>query len=268
MFGRWDCLGCLWRSQIAPPLLWQAVNNKCLVAGALVCLVASYPLPARAATLSDVDFANLAVRCAPAVPEWVLGAVARTESNFQPWILHDNTAHTSDSPVSLAAAEVTATAWIAEGHSVDLGLMQINAANLPALGMTVREALDPCASLAAGAAVLRAAYGDGSVGAGHQTALLMALSIYNTGTPLKGIMNGYARTVMRNAGETIASVSSVPLRPTIAPDLPPAWDVSATGIYMQAHGAPWLVPLGLGVTAQSVVAARDAGSPRQPMRSP
>ena len=72
MFGRWDCLGCRWRSQIAPPMLRQAACYKYLVAGALLCLVAAHPSPALAATLSDVDFANLAARCAPAVPEWVL----------------------------------------------------------------------------------------------------------------------------------------------------------------------------------------------------
>ena len=249
-------------------MLRQAACDKYLVAGALVCLVAAHPSPALAATSSEADFANLAARCAPAVPEWVLRAVARAESNFYPWMLHDNTVHISDSPASLAAAEVEANAWIAEGDSVDLGLMQINASNLPALGMTVRGALDPCTSLAAGAAVLRAAYGGAPVEAGQQAALLMALSIYNTGSPLKGIMNGYARTVMRNAGVTIAPVSLVPAGPTIAPDMPPSWDVSATGIYTQAHGAPWLVPLGLDVSAQSVVAANDAGSPRQPMRSP
>ena len=109
MFGRWDCLGCRWRSQIAPPMLRQAACDKYLVAGALVCLVAAHPSPALAATLSDVDFANLAARCAPAVPEWVLRAVARTESNFHPWMLHDNTVHVSDSPASLAAAEVEAS---------------------------------------------------------------------------------------------------------------------------------------------------------------
>jgi len=249
-------------------MLWQAACYRYLGAGALACLVAAHPSPALAAALSDADFANLAARCTPAVPEWVLRAVARTESNFYPWMLHDNTVHASDSPTSLAAAEVEASAWIAEGHSVDLGLMQINSANLPALRMTVREALDPCASLAAGAAVLRAAYGDGPVGAGQQAALLMALSIYNTGSPLRGIMNGYARTVMHNAGEAIAPVSLAPAKAISPPDMPPSWDVSATGIYTQAHGAPWLVPLGLGVTAQSVVAANDAGSIRQPMRAP
>ena len=245
-----------------------AISRKYRLAGVLACLIAVRPVPVSAATLSDEDFATLAARCAPGVPVWVLRGVARTESDFHPWMLHDNSTHASDSPASLAAAETEAAGWIAEGHSVDLGLMQINAANLPALGMTIRAALDPCASLAGGAAVLRAAYGAGPVDAGQQAALLMALSIYNTGSPLKGIMNGYARRVMRHADEAALPLSAAQLPPVTALDMPPAWDVSATGNYAQAHGAPWLVPLGLDVAGQSAAAAAEAGSPRQTMRSP
>lgn len=238
------------------------------LAGVLLCLSAISPPPVFAASLSDADFATLAARCAPGVPEKVLRGVARTESNFYPWRLHDNSTHASANPASLANAEAQATAWIAEGHSVDLGLMQINSANLPALGMTIGAALDPCASLAAGAAVLRAAYGGGPVGSGQQAALLMALSIYNTGSPLKGIMNGYAMRVMRHADEAASGFSASPLPPANEPGMPPAWDVSATGSYARTHGAPWLVPLGLDATAQKIALADEAASPPQTMRSP
>ncbi len=146
--------------------------------------------------------------------------------------------------------------------------MQINSANLPALGMTIGAALDPCASLAGGAAVLRAAYGSGPVDTGQQAALLMALSIYNTGSPLKGIMNGYARRVMRHADEAASGLPVPPLPPANEPVMPPAWDVSATGSYARNHGAPWLVPLGLDVAGRSNAAAAEADSQLQTMRSP
>ena len=238
------------------------------LAGVLLCLSTISPVPVFAASLSDADFATLAARCAQGVPEWVLRGVARTESNFYPWMLHDNSTHVSASPASLANAEAQAAAWIADGHSVDLGLMQINSANLPALGMTINQALNPCASLAGGAAVLRAAYGAGQVDAGQQAALLMALSIYNTGSPLKGIMNGYARRVMRHADEVASGLPAPPLPPANEPGMPPAWDVSATGSYARTHGAPWLVPLGLDATAQKIALADEAASPPQTMRSP
>jgi type IV secretion system protein VirB1 len=238
------------------------------LAGVLLGLSAISPVPVCAANLSDPDFATLAARCAPDVPERVLRGVARTESNFYPWMLHDNSTHASANPASLAAAEAQATAWIADGHSVDIGLMQINSANLPALGMTIDQALDPCVSLAGGAAVLRDAYGTGPVHTGQQAALLMALSIYNTGSPLKGIMNGYARRVMRHADEAASGFSASPLPPANEPGMPPAWDVSATGSYARNHGAPWLVPLGLDVAGRSNAAPAEADSPHQTMRSP
>jgi type IV secretion system protein VirB1 len=139
-----------------------------------------------------------------------------------------------------------ASLWIGHGDSVDIGVMQINSANFSALGLTVRTALDPCASLAAGAAVLQAAYGGGGTSADQQVALLMALSRYNTGSPLKGIMNGYAHTVMMNAEANalpiLAADSPAAVSPVLTdPKAPPSWDVSATGKYAEAHGAPWLV---------------------------
>ena len=234
----------------------------------LTCFMAVSPLPVSAASITDADFSKLAAHCAPSVPEWVLRGVARTESNLRPWILHDNTAHLGANPPSLVAAEAEATAWIGAGHSVDLGLMQINSRNLSALGMSVSNALDPCASLAAGAAVLRAAYGGRPVGTGRQAALLQALSVYNTGTPLRGIMNGYARAVMHNADEAFATTSVALAEPLAAPDAPPSWDVSATGTYTQTHGAPWLVPLNLSSTGRAQAAANSASVPSQPKRSP
>jgi type IV secretion system protein VirB1 len=246
----------------------RAKFRKYRLAGVLLCLSAISPAPVFAATLSDADFATLAARCAPGVPVWVLRGVARTESDFHPWMLHDNGTHASANPASLAAAEALAAARIAEGHSVDLGLMQINSANLSALGLTVDAALDPCASLAGGAAVLQAAYGTGPVRSGQLAALLMALSIYNTGSPLKGIMNGYARRVMRHVDEAATALSVPSLPPAIAPDMPPSWDVSATGSYARAHGAPWLVPLGLDVARRTNATAAEADSQLQTMRSP
>lgn len=203
------------------------------------------PGAAGAAPLSTADFGALADHCAPAVSVATLGAVAKTESGLDPWALHDNTTKVSERPPTLQAALSDAGQWIGRGDSVDLGLMQINAANLAALGMTARGALDPCTSLAGGAAVLQAAYGGGRTSAEQQVALLMALSRYNTGSPFKGILNGYARRVIVNAhaeaGEPPASAPQTVTRTD--PNAPPSWNVWATAAYAQAHGAPWLIPL-------------------------
>ncbi len=205
------------------------------------------PWVARATSLSTSDFAALAARCAPSDPVATLQAVAKTESGFDPWALHDNTTGISEKPASLQDALGEAWSWIDRGDSVDVGLMQINSGNFSALGLTARSALDACASMAAGAAVLNAAYGGGQASPDHEVALLMALSRYNTGSPLKGIMNGYARTVMNNAADddplSPPDDASVGGDVIADPNAPPSWDISATAAFAQAHGAPWLVSL-------------------------
>jgi type IV secretion system protein VirB1 len=65
--------------------------------------------------------------------------------------------------------------------STDYGLMQINSGNLALLGLTPATALDPCRSIAAGAR------------------LLVSFSRYNTGSPTRGIANGYAVAVVAAA---------------------------------------------------------------------
>jgi type IV secretion system protein VirB1 len=222
------------------------------------------------------------------VPHGILGAVARTESNLDPWALHDNTTGVTEQPASLQAALSDAWAWIGRGDSVDVGLMQVNSANFSALGLTIRSALDSCASLSGGAAVLQAAYAGGKTTADQQVALLMALSRYNTGSPLKGIMNGYARSVMENAGadrlrSPAAQSHAVDTQVLTDSNAPPSWDISATGTYAEAHGAPWIVsppspsasakqsegqPEPMAAT-ETVVANVVATSPTQPTtRSP
>lgn len=224
-----------------------------LVAGA-VGAACGTPTAAGAARLSQTAFAALAAKCAPAVPITTIRAVAQTESGLNPWALHDNTTGITAKPTSFEAALSEATRWIGEGHSVDLGLMQINSANLGALDMTARSALDPCASLAGGAAVLRAAYEGGKTSADQQAALLMALSLYNTGSPFKGIMNGYAHKVLAAVREEELPPPSHTTGPEApaAPDVPPPWNVWAGAAYAQKHGAPWLLPLSPQPTARAV----------------
>jgi type IV secretion system protein VirB1 len=221
----------------------------------MLCLV---PTAALAMPLSQTEFTVLATRCAPMVSTRTLEAVARTESGLDPLVLHDNTTGQKDQTGSPELAVVEAEQWIGRGDSVDIGLMQINATNLPALDMTVVAALDPCASLAGGAAILKAAYDGEDTPADQQAALLMALSRYNTGTPFQGIMNGYARTVLKNAGKAEEALpillSTVHPSLFVDPNAPPAWNVSAAGAYAQIHGASWLISLAPSVSDQRLQA--------------
>jgi type IV secretion system protein VirB1 len=234
-----------------------------LFAAGAAWVACGVPGAAGAAPLSPADFMALAARCAPAVPVATLEAVAKTESGLDPWALHDNTTKVSEAPATVQAALSDAWQWISRGDSVDLGLMQINSANLGALGMTARSALDPCASLAGGAAVLQAAYGGGKSSAEQQAALLMALSRYNTGSPFKGILNGYARRVIANANNGTAGPLPSPVQNVAQtdPNAPPSWNVWATAAYAQTHGAPWLVPLSSAAPASAQAQKSPTGPP-------
>ena len=89
--------------------------------------------------------------------------------------LHDNA---SGKVLHGAGVIDAATRLIAAGHSVDLGAWQINSGNLSLLGLRIVDAFDPCKSAAAAAR------------------LIELFSLYNTGSPSRGIANGYAPAVM------------------------------------------------------------------------
>jgi len=190
-------------------------------------------------------FLELAASCGPAVHPATLAAVARTESRFNALAIGDNTTGTAHAPATAGEALATATALLERGHSLDLGLMQINSATLAGLGLTVADAFDPCASLAGGARVLVDGYRP-APGEDEQRALERALSRYNTGSPVRGVANGYVAKVQASADHIVPAIRgngppgterAVPgARPpaTAAPS-PPAWDVYGRARQARGH---------------------------------
>lgn len=93
-----------------------------------------------------------------------------------------------------------AMAWsewlISRGYSVDMGLTQVNSANMGKLRTNLAALFDPCANLTAGAQILSHEYAGAArrMGLG-QNALKAALSAYNTGNHRAGIANGYVAKV-------------------------------------------------------------------------
>lgn len=129
---------------------------------------------------------TLAVSCAPQVAPATLAAIAQTESRLDPLAVGDNTARRSYHPVAKPEAIALAAQVAAEGHDLDLGLMQISQRNFGWLGLTAGDAFEPCDSLAAGAAVLT------------------ALSRYNTGKSSSPVGIAYARRVLsQGKGEEV-----------------------------------------------------------------
>ena len=201
----------------------------------------------------------LASQCAPSVaPETVL-AIIHTESSGDPFALNVNGGRQPARQSNAADAAATARRFVAAGYSVDLGLGQINSRNMRWLGLTWETVFDPCINIAALGRVLTANYNAAKAGRDPQTALRVALSMYNTGSQTRGFRNGYVAKVARNAGVAdtgepyttnfpsvaIAAPASVDLRETLSvenaapqtpslqarPAPPPKWNVFERAAY-------------------------------------
>lgn len=178
-------------------------------------------------------FLALALQCAPQVAPDTMLAIAAHESALRPNIMANNNTKERAEGATPAEAAEKASAWIALGHSVDMGLMQINSLNLPRLGLTVADVFVPCINVQAGARILGDAYREAGVREGDKAAALrMALSAYNTGNFSAGISNGYVAAV---EGQAAAYV--VPSIAGAAQSTPPALRVRPASPARPAQGA-------------------------------
>lgn len=161
-----------------------------------------------------MDFNTLVAECAPWVAPSTLAAIVRTESGFKPLAIGINGgARLQRQPQNLEEAVATAKWLIANGYNIDMGLGQVNSANLAKTGLTVEHAFDPCKNLAAAATILTWNYQSASRKTDNQQAALhAALSAYNTGSFTRGFSNGYVGKVIRNAN--VGQVTPIPLMKT------------------------------------------------------
>ena len=150
------------------------------------------------------DFAALVEHCAPSVHPATMTAIARVESGFNPLAIGINgRVRITRQPLTQSEAVDTAEQLLKMNVSIDLGLAQINSANLQRLGLSVEQAFEPCANLRAAETVLRWCYDAAAkrLGSG-QPALQAALSCYNTGGYAHGLANGYVFGIYRVATAT------------------------------------------------------------------
>lgn len=138
---------------------------------------------------------SLSQQCAPSIAPATMLSVVKVESGFNPLAINVNGAADPPPPKDRSEAIRMAEGLIRQGHSVDLGLGQINSRNLGWLGLSVAEAFDPCRNLAAAAKVLEQGFVGAARSAPQQQALRMAFSAYNTGDYARGFRNGYVAKV-------------------------------------------------------------------------
>ncbi len=152
--------------------------------------------------LSLAQLTVLAATCAPGVAPATIAALAKVESGFETNSINDNTAKREYKAADKAEAVAIAQQLQKAGHSIDLGLMQINNQNFGWTGLTLEEAFDPCASMRAAEAILT------------------GFSKYNTGSPKRGFTNGYVAKVITAAAE-IKTGGELPSNPNALASLAP-----------------------------------------------
>jgi type IV secretion system protein VirB1 len=187
----------------------------------------------------------LSGQCAPTVAPGTTLSFARAEAGLDPLAIHSNADGRSYHPATKAEAIAIASSMIARGERPDLGFMQINAANLGWLGLSITQAFELCPSIAAGAHILHGGY-DPCMDAGGkaQACLRIAASTYNTGSPTRGFTNGYVHLIAAAAEHVIPAIAvagpqanaptgaapavkPLPSPPSCVPPSPDDWHLSA-----------------------------------------
>jgi type IV secretion system protein VirB1 len=184
-----------------------------------------------------LDLLALAAACAPSVAPVTMVAVIRQESGGNPFRIGVNQGPAlGHQPGSRDEAVAAAETLLAGGANLDLGLAQVNSANLQWLGLSLPAAFEPCANLRAAATVLTLCYEralrDHPPG---QPALQAALSCYNTNSLSQGFANGYVQRVVSGSAAIVPAIDpSYPVPP--APAQSPRRS-SGGGIVLRPHGA-------------------------------
>jgi type IV secretion system protein VirB1 len=187
---------------------------------------------------------QLAVAHAPQVAPETIAAFAQAESNLNPFAIYDNIGRTSYAPETAQEAATIARNLLDQGHSLDIGLMQINSQNFGITGLTADTAFDPAQSVRAGAQILVDAYRWCQERQPASDPLRCMASVYNTGKPVVGERNGYVARIWEAADHVVPAIrQAVPEKPTAtleptAPVIPnacgpppPAWDGWAVSSY-------------------------------------
>lgn len=154
---------------------------------------------------------GLAQQCAPSVAVETLVSVVHAESHFNPYAIGVNAKGVpAPNPSDRAAAVAAARSLIARGYNIDLGLGQINSANLRWLGLSVEDAFDPCLNLAAAARVLASNYlSVARSSPSPEMAIATAMSMYNTGSRSRGFGNGYVGRVYASSSVVVPAIRRV-----------------------------------------------------------
>lgn len=135
----------------------------------------------------------LIAQCAYNTHPDTVKAIIQVESAGNPFAIGVNYGGSNKrKPNNISEASRVARSLLAEGKNIDMGLMQINSANMTRFGLSPETIFDPCTNIRVGTKILSSNYAQAvQIYGPGETALRAALSAYNTGSMVKGLRNGY-----------------------------------------------------------------------------
>ncbi|MFA5428472.1 MAG: lytic transglycosylase domain-containing protein [Sulfurimonas sp.] len=144
-------------------------------------------------------------------PTHIVQKIISNESGKNPYAININyngKSLKSFIPKDKDKAEKIATEWIKKGYTVDIGLMQINSANLSKFKTTVGDALDPCHNIKIASTIYYNFYQNTPKNDDITMRTKKALSAYNTGSYDRGFKNGYVSRYFSNSETRVSSNTS------------------------------------------------------------
>lgn len=136
----------------------------------------------------------LAQQCAPEIATEAVLPLIMTESGGDDLSININKGPRARAG-SVAQGAALARRYIAAGHSVDVGLAQVNSNNFARLGVTIEQVFEPCTNLRLASLILQEGYARARRHYRGLDALAATYSLYNTGTLTRGFRNGYVNRI-------------------------------------------------------------------------
>lgn len=192
-----------------------------------------------------IEMLALIQECSPNVHPQTMEAIIQQESNFNPWAIGINDgSQLGEQPSNQNDAISIAKLLILQGKNIDMGLGQINSANLARYNWSVEDVFNPCKNISYSAQILTENYERASAKfEDEQTALQAAISAYNTGNFISGHKNGYVDKVKSKVGYSVPAFHTDTPQANTLPQIKtteivdqPAWD-----IYKKPEKPAWQV---------------------------
>ena len=144
-----------------------------------------------------MDFLAIVQQCAPSIEPNLALRLIKQESNFNPYAIGlDGKAVLTPQPKTYEEAVSVAERLIKEGKGFSVGVSQVHISNIKQLGLTWKQAFDPCINVSHGENILQNFYG-AALRAGYvgNEAVFMSLRGYNSGSIFNPVSNQYAANI-------------------------------------------------------------------------